>query len=155
MPWNEAAALSVAVQVALSAWDGLGFPRQWGTPASTDAGPIEKPHDEATTPKEALLIWGASSSVGTMGVQSARLMRENSNSPIAAVYATAGSANKSYIASLGTDRVLDYKDPSVVDAITSAAKEDELVIRHCYLATGQLAPCQAVLKAFSQPQRWR
>jgi hypothetical protein len=49
---------------------------------------------------------------------------------------------------LGADRVFDYKDSQVVDAIVSAAKEDGLVIRHCFLATGQLALCQAVLKRF-------
>lgn len=142
--WNHAATLPVAVEVPLNTWDAMGIPRMGeataAAPASFGSTNMEK--------KEALLIWGASSSVGTMGVQTARLLREDPNSSFAAVYATAGSANKIYVGSLGADRVFDYKDSQVVDAIVSAAKEDGLVIRHCFLATGQLAPCQAVLKTF-------
>lgn len=95
----------------------------------------------------ALLIWGASSSVGTMAVQSARLLRDDRASPFAAVYATAGPANHAYVGSLGADRVFDYSAPRVVDAVVDAAREDGLLVRHCFLATGRLAPCQAVLKA--------
>jgi hypothetical protein len=147
MSWNSAATLPVSAQVPLSAWDMLGFTRMEETSASASVTSGET-QTKNKKKGEALLIWGASSSVGTMGVQSARLLREDSNSSIAAVYATAGSANKKYVGSLGADRVFDYKDPGVVDAIVSAAKEDGLVIQHCYLATGQLALCQAVLKAF-------
>jgi NADPH:quinone reductase-like Zn-dependent oxidoreductase len=139
--WNQAATLPVAVEVPLNAWDAMGIARI-GADASGGAQRSEKQK------KEAILIWGASSSVGTMGVQSARLLREDRESPFAAVYATAGASNHGYVGSLGADRVFDYKDPRVVDAIVSAAKEDGLVIRHCFLATGQLASCQAVLKTF-------
>lgn len=155
MSWNHAASLPVAAEVPLNAWDVMGIPRVGEATASAPAsagstgtdtnGEKQKNNMEK---REALLIWGASSSVGTMGVQTARLLREDPNSSFAAVYATAGSANKSYVGSLGADRVFDYKDSQVVDAIVSAAKEDGLVIRHCFLATGQLAPCQAVLKTF-------
>ncbi|KAI1862853.1 uncharacterized protein JN550_010000 [Neoarthrinium moseri] len=137
LSWNHAATLPVAAEVPLRAWDVFGFPRPG---SNRGADKVRK--------SEALLIWGASSSVGTMGVQSARLMREDPENPFGAVYATAGSANKEYVASLGADRVFDYKDPGVVDAIVSAAREDGLVIWHCFLAVGQLAPCQDVLKAF-------
>lgn len=155
MSWNHAATLPVAVEVPLNAWDIMGIPRvgeaTTSVPISAGSTGIDinrrKQKDEMGK-GEALLIWGASSSVGTMGVQTARLLREDPNSSFAAVYATAGSANKSYVASLGADRVFDYKDSQVVDAIVSAAKEDGVVIRHCFLATGQLAQCQAVLKAF-------
>ena len=153
MSWNRAATLPVAVEVPLNAWDLMGIPRLGGATASVPDSASSTSTDASggkERKREALLIWGASSSVGTMGVQTARLLREdpNSNSSFAAVYATAGSANKSYVSSLGADRMFDYKDPRVVDEIVSAAKQDGLVIRHCFLATGQLAPCQAVLKAF-------
>ncbi|KAJ9363166.1 chaperonin 10-like protein [Paecilomyces variotii] len=151
MSWNHAATLPVAVEVPLSAWDAIGIPRvaEAVTSAPVPVGPAGgKQKNHNIEKREALLIWGASSSVGTMGVQTARLLREDPNSSFAAVYATAGAANKSYVGSLGADRVFDYKDSQVVDAIVSAAKEDGLVIRHCFLATGQLAPCQAVLKTF-------
>ncbi|CAM1503166.1 Fc.00g079420.m01.CDS01 [Cosmosporella sp. VM-42] len=155
MSWNQAATLPVAVEVPLNAWDVMGIPRVGDATASalvsagstgtdTDGGKQNNNMGKG----EALLIWGASSSVGTMGVQTARLLREDPNSSFAAVYATAGSANKHYMVSLGADRVFDYKDSQVVNAIVSAAKDDGLVIRHCFLATGQLAVCQAVLKTF-------
>ncbi|KAI1181794.1 GroES-like protein [Nemania serpens] len=136
--WNQAATLPVAASVALNAWDVMGIPRlgEGGTQKNTK------------NKKEALLVWGASSSVGTMGVQSARLLRDDHGSSFAAVYATAGAANHEYVASLGADRVFDYREPQVVNAIISAAREDGLAIRHCFLAIGQLALCQAVLRAF-------
>ncbi|KAJ5525241.1 hypothetical protein N7494_011891 [Penicillium frequentans] len=157
MSWNRAATLPVAIATPLSAWDMMGIPRLGEAIASapdstgsadsgTDIVGEKRKNDMGR--REALLIWGASSSVGTMGVQTARLLREDPSSSFAAVYATAGNANKSYVRSLGADRVFDYKDPHVVDAIVSAAQKDGLVIRYCFLATGQLTPCQAVLKAF-------
>jgi len=155
LSWNHAATLPVAVEVPLNAWDIMGIPRvreaTASVPASagsTGTGLSEVGQNKNKGKRETLLIWGASSSVGTMGVQTARMLREDPNSSFAAVYATAGAANKDYVGSLGADRVFDYKDPQVVDAIVSAAKEDGLMIRHCFLATGQLAQCQAVLKTF-------
>ncbi|KAF2972623.1 hypothetical protein GQX73_g880 [Xylaria multiplex] len=160
--WNQAATLPVAAEVPLNAWDVMGIPRvgQFIPPASIPAtfsgGDNSKGTQNNKRDKgEALLIWGASSSVGTMGVQSARVLREDYNSSFAAVYATAGAANHEYVASLGADRVFDYKEPRVVDAIVSAAREDGLVIRYCFLATGQLAPCQAVLQAFIKNKQGR
>ncbi|KAJ5583965.1 GroES-like protein [Penicillium hetheringtonii] len=137
--WNEAATFPVAVQVPLSAWDAMNIPRL-GEPLSTLGNSIEK--------KEALLIWGASSSVGSMGVQTARLLREDPGSAFAAVYATSGAGNMEYISSLGADRVFNYKDLGVIDEIVSAAREDGVVIRYCFLATGDLGICQDVLKRF-------
>ncbi|KAK4135708.1 putative alcohol dehydrogenase [Trichocladium antarcticum] len=140
MSWNQAATLPVAAQVMLSAWDVLGVPRMGAAErrGARDGG----------GGKEALLVWGASSSVGTMGVQGGRLLREEAGSGFAAVYATAGPANHAYVRGLGADRVFDYRDPGVVQAIVAAAREDGLVIRRCFLATGQLSQCQAVLGAF-------
>ncbi|PLB51065.1 GroES-like protein [Aspergillus steynii IBT 23096] len=143
LSWNQAATLPVAVQVPLSAWDAMGIPHVGEATAPSSSSSPSKQQK-----RDVLLIWGASSSVGTMGVQTARLLRDDRDSSFAAVYATAGTANHEYVGSLGADRVFDYNEPRVVEAIVSAAREDGLVIRHCFLATGQLAPCQAVLKAF-------
>ncbi|KAI3316671.1 GroES-like protein [Xylariaceae sp. AK1471] len=152
--WNQAATLPVAVEVPLNAWDIMGIPRVGETIASSSVTATSASGDTSggtqrnkKDKREALLIWGTSSSVGTMGVQSARLLREDRDSSFAAVYATAGAVNHKYVASLGADRVFDHKEPQAVDATVSAAREDGLVIRHCFLATGQLAPWQAVLKA--------
>ncbi|KAI1339964.1 GroES-like protein [Xylariaceae sp. FL0016] len=146
MSWTHAATLPVAVEVAMNAWDLLDIPPAGNIHIASSTKGTEDCDREK---KEALLIWGAASSVGTMGVQTARLLRDDPNTPIAAVYATAGAANSDYICSLGADVVFDYKDPNVVDAIASAARSDGLVIRRCFLATGALASCQAVLQAFS------
>ncbi|KAG4443984.1 hypothetical protein IFR05_000531 [Cadophora sp. M221] len=153
--WNEAATLPVAVEVPLNAWEVMGISRAGeAAPAATVSPAWTSGEQKQNRNKnEALLIWGASSSVGSMGVQSAQLLREDPKSSFGAVYATAGSSNKNYVVSLGADRVFDYKDPEVVDAIVSAAKKDGFAIRHCFLATGQLASCQAVLKAFLGPDR--
>ncbi|KAL3485379.1 hypothetical protein BJX62DRAFT_217313 [Aspergillus germanicus] len=147
--WNEAATIPVAVQVPLSAWDVLGVlrvgeasvsaPGNMGTSGGTGG---------ETRRREAVLIWGASSSVGSMGVQTARVLRDDPHTEIAAVYATAGVANHGYVKSLGADRVFDYRHPKVVEEIISSARDDGLAIRHSFLATGDLAACQAVLKAF-------
>lgn len=160
--WNQAATLPVAVEVPLNAWDVMEISRVGEATASSSvsAAPFGADTSGGTQKnkkqkRDALLIWGASSSVGTMGVQSARLLREDRDSSFATVYATASAANQKYIGSLGADRVFDYKEPQVVDAIVSAAREDGLVIRHCFLATGQLAPCQAVLKAFFRDDQGR
>ncbi|KAJ5900739.1 uncharacterized protein N7473_004809 [Penicillium subrubescens] len=150
--WNQAATLPVAIQVPLSAWDMMGISRIGEATASSSCAFVTdtngETQDHQSQKREALLIWGASSSVGTMGVQTARLLCDDPNSSFAAVYATAGAANQKYVATLGADCVFDYKDPSVVDSIVSAARKDGLVIRYCFLAMGQLALCQAVLKAF-------
>jgi NADPH:quinone reductase-like Zn-dependent oxidoreductase len=153
--WNQAATLPVSVEVPLNAWDTLGIPRVEETAdlisnlhASVGAGVAGRTKKNDVKQEEALLIWGGSSSVGSMGVQSARLLVEDPSSSVVAVYATAGLSNMKYVSSLGADRVFDYKDAQVVDTIVSAAREDGLVIRHCFLAVGMLAPCQAVLKAF-------
>ncbi|OHW97281.1 delta-aminolevulinic acid dehydratase protein [Colletotrichum incanum] len=155
LSWNQAATLPVAVEVPLSAWDAMGLARVEEAAASSPAsaapvGPYTsgKAQENVKHKRDALLIWGASSSVGTMGVQTARLLREDRDSSVAAVYAAAGAANQGYVGSLGADRVFDYKDPQVVDAVVSAARKDGLAIRYCFLAMGQLALCQAVLKAF-------
>ncbi|USP81296.1 GroES-like protein [Curvularia clavata] len=157
MSWIRAATLPVAVQVPLMAWEALGIPL---VGASTIAaaeqsfensiGSVDENSPQQQTPREALLIWGASSSVGTMGVQTACLLRDDITSPINKVYATANSSNHKYIRSLGADRVFDYHDPDVVDAIVSEARADGLVIRHCFLAMGAIQPCQSVIKSFIQ-----
>ncbi|KAM0545796.1 hypothetical protein ACHAPJ_011122 [Fusarium lateritium] len=151
MSWNHAATLPVSVQVPLSAWDAMGIPRMEKATASvpgSSGADANSGNENQVEKREALLVWGASSSIGTMGVQTGRLLCEDPNSPFAAVYATAGSQNKAYVSSLGATRVFDYKDPGVLDDITSAAKKDGLIIRNGFLATGDLALCQAVLKAF-------
>ncbi|BCS13856.1 alcohol dehydrogenase [Aspergillus luchuensis] len=140
--WNEAAVLPVAVQVALNAWEMMGLQLVCDTQTHNGI------KGQAGKKKEVLLVWGGSSSVGSMGVQVARVLRDQPGSSIAAVYATAGAANHEYVRSLGADRVFDHRDPNVVDEIVKMAKEDGCVIRYCFLAVGDVRMCQAVLGDF-------
>ncbi|KAK2051238.1 GroES-like protein [Colletotrichum caudatum] len=159
--WNQAATLPVAAQIPLQAWHAMGLLPAGGasdSSSSVSADPVrpdssKETHNDHMHKREAVLFWGASSSVGTMGVQTARWLREDRHSPVAAVYAVAGAANHRYVSSLGADCVFDHKAPQVVDAIVSSATKDGLVIRHCFLATGRLALCQAVLRAFMESGR--
>ncbi|PYH38271.1 alcohol dehydrogenase [Aspergillus neoniger CBS 115656] len=140
--WNEAAMLPVTIQVALNAWESIGL--QLVCDTQTNDGI----NGQTGKKREVLLVWGASSSVGSMGVQVARVLRDQPGSSIAAVYATAGAANHEYVRSLGADRVFDHRDPNVVDEIVKNAREADCVIRYCFLAVGDVRMCQAVLGAF-------
>ncbi|KAM7190298.1 hypothetical protein V8F33_009538, partial [Rhypophila sp. PSN 637] len=90
--------------------------------------------------KEAILVWGASSSVGTMGVQT--------GAQFAAVCATAGEDHSDYIRSPGADRVWDYKDANLLEQIGASAKEDRVVIRRIFLGKGDLRLCREVIGLF-------
>ncbi|KZO97072.1 NAD(P)-binding protein [Calocera viscosa TUFC12733] len=63
---------------------------------------------------EWFLVWGASSSVGAAAVQLAKAAGFQ-------VIATASQENFAYVKSLGTDVILDYRDPAVVNKIQATA----------------------------------
>ncbi len=76
---------------------------------------IPRPSGSITAQKSGLLIWGASSSVGTSALQLARNLGFK-------VFATASTAHHQTLKSLGAFEVFDHHDPSVVDKIVAAAK---------------------------------
>jgi NADPH:quinone reductase-like Zn-dependent oxidoreductase len=76
---------------------------------------IPKPTGSIAPQQSGLLIWGASSSVGTSAVQLARNLGFK-------VFATASPAHHQTLKSLGAFEVFDYHDSSVVDKIVAAAK---------------------------------
>ncbi|KAI1100828.1 GroES-like protein [Jackrogersella minutella] len=123
--FNEAATLPMAVATVWSGWETIGLSRNTSYSPSDNQG---------------ILVWGASSSVGSMTVQSAKLLGFT-------VYATASAKHHEYIKSLGASRVFDYKDPDVEDTIIRTAKEDGLVFQYGYDAVGAVQPCQNILKA--------
>ncbi|KAI1771244.1 GroES-like protein [Hypoxylon cercidicola] len=123
--FNEAATLPMAVVTTWSGWWTIGLPRNISFSVSD---------------KQGILVWGASSSVGSMVVQSAKLLGFT-------VYATASAKHHEYIKSLGAARVFDYKDPSVEKSIIEAARGDGLTFQHGYDAAGALQSCQTILKA--------
>lgn len=120
--FDVGALLPMAVQTA---WAGihatLGVPRE---------GPAER--------NQALLVWGAASSVGTAAVQVARVMGF-------AVYATASPKHHGYLKGLGATRVFDYRDGGVMGDVVDAVKGDGVVLKMAYDAYGGLQQCQEVL----------
>ncbi|KAL8787061.1 MAG: hypothetical protein Q9213_002403 [Squamulea squamosa] len=109
--FEEGAILPLAVLTALSAYTTLGIP------LDTKYSPSDK---------QAILIWGASSSVGSLAVQSAKSMGFT-------VYATAGARNLEYVKALGADAVFDYKSSDVVSQIANKVKEDDITLRTAHV----------------------
>lgn len=92
--------------------------------------------------KKGFLVWGASSSIGSAGIQVARSMGYE-------VYATASPQHHSYLESLGASVVLDYADPTAsAESIICAAKKQGVTITEAYHAIGDLKPVLDVVAAF-------
>ncbi|MCJ1328547.1 hypothetical protein MMC10_005224 [Thelotrema lepadinum] len=126
LSFEEGAIFPLAVSTALSGWTTIGIP------LNTRYSPQDK---------QAVLIWGASSSVGTLAVQSAKSLGFTA-------YATASPQHHEYIKKLGADAVFDYKESDVVSQIIDTVKKDGLILRtaHC-VVDGSLQPTLDVLKA--------
>ncbi|KAL2151250.1 hypothetical protein VTH82DRAFT_6348 [Thermothelomyces myriococcoides] len=126
LSFEEGAICPLATVTALSAWTSIGIP------LSTRYAPEDK---------EAVLIWGGASSVGSFAVQSARDLGFR-------VYVTASPRHHDYMRRLGAHDVFDYRDPDVVSRIIAAAKRDGVRLRtaHC-VVPGSLQPTLDVLTA--------
>ena len=92
----------------------------------------------AAAEKKALLVWGASSSVGTAVVQVAAWMGYR-------VYATAGKQHGGMVRALGAARVFDRAAPDVVDQVVQAVTEDGMSLTQGYVAAGGPAEASAIL----------
>ncbi|MCJ1419635.1 hypothetical protein MMC32_005991 [Xylographa parallela] len=125
LSFEEGAVFPLAVLTALSGWTTVGIPL-----------------DTKFTPqdKQAVLIWGGSSSVGTFAVQSAKSMGFT-------VYTTASLKHHGYLKKLGADAVFDYKTSDVVSQIIETVKKDGVTLRtaNC-VVKGSLQPTLDVLK---------
>ena len=91
-----------------------------------------------------ILVWGGSSSCGSIGVQMAKLMGFT-------VFSTASSKHHELVKSLGAKHVFDYKSPSVVEDILAAARTEGTEIKSVYdaaVAEGSSSLAFTVLKAF-------
>lgn len=84
-------------------------------------------HTPLSSPSTILLVWGASSSVGTAAVQFGCLIGYT-------VFATASPRHHDYLKQLGATQVFDYNDSAVVNNIISAAKAAGIPIATCYAA---------------------
>ncbi|CEN62046.1 Putative Quinone reductase [Aspergillus calidoustus] len=125
LSFEEGAVFPMAVLTALTAWTTIGIP-------------LDTKY--ATEDKQAVLIWGGASSVGTFAVQSAKSLGFT-------VYATASPKHHEYMKELGAHAVFDYKASAVVGQIVHAVKEDgvKLHTAHCVVAGG-LQPTLDVLR---------
>ncbi|KAL2171421.1 hypothetical protein VTG60DRAFT_2828 [Thermothelomyces hinnuleus] len=126
LSFEEGAICPLAAVTALSAWTSVGIP------LSTRYAPEDK---------EAVLIWGGASSVGSFAVQSARDIGFR-------VYVTASPRHHGYMRRLGAHDVFDYRAADVVAQIVAAAERDGVRLRtaHCVVAGG-LQPTLDVLAA--------
>jgi NADPH:quinone reductase-like Zn-dependent oxidoreductase len=122
--FNEGAILPMSVSVAMSAWWTIQIPR------NTKYTPQDK---------RAMLVWGASTSVGSAAVQTAKSMGFY-------VYATSSPHHHEYVKNLGADRVFDYKSPSVVSQVVDSIKEDNLSLYQCFLGQGDLGAITSILE---------
>ena len=124
LSFNQGCILPVATLTALSAWSTLGIPINTSYTS----------HD-----RQAVLIWGGASSVGTLCIQSAKLMGYT-------VYTTASSKNHEYLESLGADATFDYENEDVIaDIIETAQRDDVWLNTGIAVVRGSLAPTLAVL----------
>ena len=93
--------------------------------------------------KKGFLVWGASGSLGSAGVQIAKSLGYQ-------VYAAASAKHHEYLKTLGATFLVDYNDPATaVEQLVSAAKSDGITIKEAYhAAMGDLKPTLDVLAAF-------
>jgi len=132
LSYAQGASLPLAVSTALTAYTTLSIPL-----TTQPAPPSAQP--------QAILVWGAASSVGTLAVQSARALGY-------VVYAVARGRNHAYLRSLGATCLFDYTDPCVVSDIVAAVKASGhgLQTAHVVVAGG-LEPTLAVLGECRDP----
>jgi NADPH:quinone reductase-like Zn-dependent oxidoreductase len=125
LSFEQGAVFPLAALTALTAWTTIGIP------IDTKYIPADK---------QAVLIWGASSSVGTFAVQSAKALGFT-------VYATASPTHHDLVRKLGANAVFDYRASNVVSQIVSAVKKDgvNLHTAHC-VVDGALQPTLDILR---------
>ena len=125
LSFETGAVFPLAVLTALSGWTTIGIPLETRY----------RPED-----KQAVLIWGGASSVGTFAVESAKSMGFT-------VYTTASSKNHEYLRELGANAVSDYHASGVVAQIVDKVKRDGMTLRtaNC-VVEGSLEPTLEVLK---------
>lgn len=127
--FNEGSVFPLAVVTAWIGWYSIGVA-----------------NDTVYTPadKQAILVWGGASSVGTAVVQIAKLRGYT-------VYTTASGKHHECLKRLGASRTFDYRDEHAVERIVKAAKEDGLTLQTAYYASGdQLKECLEVVKQLNE-----
>ena len=125
LSFEEGAVFPLTVLTALTAWTSVGIS-------------LDTRHTPAD--KQAILIWGGSSSVGTFSIQSAKTLGFT-------VYTTASPKHHDLLKKLGAHATFDYKSDDVVSQIVAAVKQDGLKLHTAHVAVdGGLQPSLDVLK---------
>jgi NADPH:quinone reductase-like Zn-dependent oxidoreductase len=125
LSFEQGAVFPLGVMTALTAWTSIGISLDTKYSASD---------------KQAVLIWGGASSVGTFAIQSAKGLGFT-------VYATASAKHHEYLKVLGAHAVFNYKDSDVVEKIVEAVKKDGLALTTAHCVVDQsLQPTLDVLK---------
>ncbi|ERS95191.1 hypothetical protein HMPREF1624_08402 [Sporothrix schenckii ATCC 58251] len=144
VPFAAAASLPMGVMVAMF---GLFHPTYLNLRTPSPTGPPPAP---AAGSPEVVLIWGASTSVGSQAVQmAARAGYE--------VITTASPARFAAAKALGAAHVFDYGSPTVVDDIKAAAAGKTVVGAFCNGGTqraafaGIIAACADVVRGQARP----
>ncbi|KAJ3056648.1 hypothetical protein HK097_005323 [Rhizophlyctis rosea] len=130
--FEEAATIPLAVHTVFWGLHVIGLI------SSTSSWSLPQSFLTTSSSKPAILVWGASSSVGVMAVQICTFLGFS-------VYATASSKHHNHIKQLGAHRVFDYNDTNVVGNIVAAVKEDGATMTTGYLAIGSFSQCVDVL----------
>ncbi|KAI1183384.1 GroES-like protein [Nemania serpens] len=125
LSFEEGAVFPLGFATALTAWTSIGIS------LDTRYAPADK---------EAVLIWGGASSVGTFAIQTAKILGLTS-------YVTASPKHHEYLKTLGAHAVFDYKADDVVSQIVDAVKKDGVILRTAQaVVKGSLEPVLDVLK---------
>lgn len=116
---------TMRIPESVSFEEGSTFPMAFATAAVALFANLElpRPTDSIKREETGILIWGASSSIGTAGVQLAKNLGLR-------VFATASPNNHEYLKSIGASEVVDYHDPDVVSNIAALAKSAGTPIRY-------------------------
>lgn len=130
LSFTDAATMPMGVLTAWSGFTSLGLPRS--------LAPIY-----TATDNQALLVWGASSSMGMSTIQVAKSLGYTQ------IYATSSPKHHGVLQSLGATHTFDYRSPTVTIDIIATAQNDGAVLKTCYRATGAIQPCLDILSSLS------
>lgn len=107
------------------------LPMGFGTAAVGLFQTLSVPHPSASSKQSgAFIVWGASSSVGSMVVQIAKVLGYT-------VYAINSPRHNAYIESLGASACFDYNDPEVTKKVIDAVKAAGLTANLAYDAISE------------------
>lgn len=125
LSYEEGAVLPLAVMTALTSWTTAGVPLN---------------AKYAAQDKQAALVWGASSSVGTFIVQAANTLGFR-------VYVTASPKHHEYLKTLGAHATFDYKESDVISQIVRTVKADGVTLNIAHaVVNDSLQPVLDVLR---------